>query len=178
MTTTVRDDRVSSRRVSGSGTGTGVVRSTLVRQRVRTFGVVRPPAAGGRPRQSYGRGGGLERRVGDGRGARVGDHHAAAAAHAASQRRGRLRVPRGRRQLGVHVETVQQRGAHRAAARGHRRGHRPPVDPWVVPLGRVQAGVAVVAAEHQQAAVQLDHVVSGPAGMGTQKRSVVLLSEL
>lgn len=138
----------------------------LVRQRVRPFGVVRPPTAGGRPRQSYGRGGGLERRMSDGRGARVGDHRAAAAAHAAAQYRGRgrLRVSGGRRQLGVHVEAVQQRGAHRAAARRHRRGHGPPVDPRVVPLGRVQAGVAVVAAEHQQPAVQLHHVVSGPAG--------------
>lgn len=149
---------------------------------MRTFGVVRPPAAGGRPRQSYGRGGGLERRVRDGTGAAAGRGRdaAAAAADALSAQhggrgcggRGRLHAAGGHRQLGVHVEAVQQSGAHRAAARRHRRRHCPPVDPRVVPLGRVQARVAVVAAQHQQPAVQLDHVVRGPAKKKNVRRLV------
>jgi len=137
------------------------VRRVLVWQRVRTFGivvVVRPPTAGGRPRQSYGRGRGLVRRIGDGRRARTGGHHGDAPAQDGGPGGGG-----GGRQLAVHVEAVQQSGAHRAPARRHRRRHCPPVDPGIVPLGRVQARVAVVAAEHQQPAVQFDHVVGGPA---------------
>lgn len=125
--------------------------SALIWQRVRTFGAVRPPTAGGRPRQSYGRGRRLERRVRDGAGAAAGrgHHDAAVAALSAQHGGGRLYAAGGHRQLGVHVEAVQQGGAHRAAARRHRRRHCPPVDPRVVPLGRVQARVAVVAAQHQ-----------------------------
>jgi len=128
---------------------------------VRTFGiavVVRPPTAGGRPRQSYGRGRGLVRRTGDGRRAGTGGgHHRNASAEDGGAGGG------GRRQLAVHVEAVQESGAHRAPARRHRRRHGPPVDPRIVPLGRVQTRIAVVAAEHQQPAVQFDHVVGGPA---------------
>jgi len=106
--------------------------------------------------------------VGDGARSRSGR---AAAALAAAEHRGVHRPGggggggdrRGRRQLRVHVETVQHSGAHRAAARRHRRRHGPPVDARLVPLGRVQARVAVVAAQHEQPAVQLDHVVRGPA---------------
>jgi len=138
------------------------VRQFLVWQRVRTFGivaVVRPPTAGGRPRQSYGRGRGLVRRIGDGRRARTGGHHRDAPAQDGVPAGG----GGGGRQLAVHVEAVQHSGAHRAPARRHRRRHCPPVDPGIVPLGRVQARVAVVAAEHQQPTVQFDHVVGGPA---------------
>jgi len=132
---------------------------------VRTFGivvvVVRPPTAGGRPRQSYGRGGGLVRRTRDGRRTRTGGHHRDVPAHDGG--RGICGPGAGgRRQLAVHVEAVQESGAHRAAARRHRRRHCPPVDPGIVPFRRVQARVAVVAAEHQQPAVQFDHVMGSP----------------
>jgi len=116
---------------------------------VRTFGivvVVRPPTIGGRPRQSYGRGGGLVRRICDGRRSRTGGHHRDASTHDG----GGICGPSvgGRRQLAVHVEAVQESGSHRAPARRHRRRHCPPVDPGIIPLRRVQARVAVVAAEH------------------------------
>lgn len=114
----------------------------------------------------------------DGRCAGRDDRNTAAALADATDDGGRRYVPGGRgrgrraRQLGVHVETVQQGGAHRTPARRHRRRHCPPVDPRVVPLGRVQTRVAIVTAQHQQAAVQLYHVMSGPA----DRRRCVLLS--
>lgn len=118
----------------------------------------------------------------DGRGAGRDDRDGRAAALADTVDDGGRRQVAGRRgrgrrvrQFGVHVETVQERGAHRTPARRHRRRHRPPVDPRVVPLGRVQARVAVVAAEHQQTAVQLYHVVSGPAD---ETRAVINLAVL
>lgn len=100
--------------------------------------------------------------MGDGRRAGRGGNDTLAAAAAAEERGGLLCSGHGRRKLGVHVEAVQKRGANRAATCRHRRRHGPPVDPRVVALGRVQARVAIVAAQHQQPSVQLYHVVGGP----------------